>query len=412
VTAETDRDDGYAEDRPASRMRMVLVAALVVLTLMLAGLGYFIVRVVTPAGAPTAAKDLPQGLEWVRSIYGYGQAEGQQFKRPVDVAIGPDGSIWATDPQRNRVLGFNADGSFKGLIHTGPSAKGAAKMGMPEGVAVGEDGNVYVADTGNEKIMVFTQDNRFIREWAVPSPLVLAVRNGRVVVGSGPGVSVHTTDGKLLSVWGKYGNGPEEFNTVHGVAIAANGTVYISDTNNVRIKAYKADGTLLWIWPKDRTVAASTGVAPKSGKTPVALPAGMTLDGQGRLVVADPFSFELVVLDVSEATATVVSRYGAFGSKDGFFAYETGVSYDPARDVFAVTDTNNDRVQIVRLPGSAVPGVAAAAQRALTGVSPWCLVPVILLLLAVIVAVLRRRGQRRSALAEELDEEALEDSTE
>jgi len=410
VSAETDRHTAR-KGSAASRMRTVLIAVLVILFVILLGLGYFIVRVVTPVGAPTASKDLPTGLEWVRSIYGYGPAQTQQFRRPVDVAIAPDGSIWATDPQRNRVLGFNPDGSFKGLIHTGPSAKGAGKMGAPEGVAVGEDGNVYVADSVNDKVMVFTQQNVFVREFEVPSPLDLDVRNGRVVVGSGPGVSVHTTDGRLLSVWGRFGTGPEEFNTVHGVAIAANGTVYVSDTNNVRIKAYKPDGTLLWVWPRSRTTAAPTGVAPREGTTPVTLPAGMTFDGQGRLVVADPFAFELVVLNVSETTATVAARYGSFGQKDGYFVYPTGVSYDPARDWFAVADTTNDRVQIVRLPGTAVPGVAAAARRTLTGVSPWCAVPVLLLLLAVIVAFMRRRGR---TVAPRLEDEPplLEESSE
>jgi sugar lactone lactonase YvrE len=397
VTDDAAGADFEEVEHPLSRTRVVLSTILVILVLMLIGLGYFTVKVVTPAGTPQGSADLPTGLEWVRSVYGFGPAESQQFRRPVDVAVAPDGSFWGTDPSRNRVLGFNSDGSFKSLIHTGPASKEARKLGQPEGVAVGEDGLVYVVDGSNQKIMVFTQANVFVREWSVPSPLVCSVRGGRVYVGCAPGVAVFSTDGKLLSVWGKAGYGPEEFLTVHGIAVAADGTVYVSDTNNLRIKAYKPDGTLLWVWPKSRTTASVTGLQAKdASSTPLLLPTGMTMDGRGRLVVADAFSFDIAVLQPTKTGATVVARYGDYGRRDGYFAYPTGVSYDPNRDWFAVADTANDRLQIVRLPGSGAPGAAAAATRVLYGLSPWCAVPIVLLLIAVVVAFTRRRAVRRS----------------
>jgi sugar lactone lactonase YvrE len=395
----TDQQPLQSEDvydaRP-ERTRVVLVAILIVLVLMLLALGYFTMTVVTPTGTPRGAAELPAGLQWVRSIYGFGQGEGDQFRRPVDVAVAPDGSMWGTDPQRSRVLGFNPNGSFKSLIHTGPASSDARKLGQPEGVTVGDDGLVYVVDGSSQKIMVFSQTNQFVREWSVPSPLVIAVRNGRAVVGCVPGVAVFTTDGKLLSVWGRAGYGPEEFLTAHGVAIADDGTVYVSDTNNLRIKAYKPDGTLLWVFPKDRTKATPPGVrGQETSATPLLLPTGMTLDGRGRLVLTDAFSFDLVVIEPRKDGASIVGRYGDFGTRDGFFAYPTGVSYDRERDWFVVADTGNDRLQIVRLPGSAAPGLGAAVRRAASGLSPWCALPVILLLLALVIALLRRRAAGR-----------------
>ena len=383
-------------DSRSARVRVVLIAILVLLLLLLVGLGYFISKVVTPVGAPGGAADLPLGLQWVRSIYGYGPAEGQQFRRPIDVAIGPDGSIWATDPQRVRVLGFNPDGSYRTLVHTGPTASGKGKMAGPEGLAVGADGLIYIADAANNKIMVFTPQGGFLREWPVPGPLVLAVRDGRVYAGCLSGVAVFTTEGRLLSLWGKRGMGPEEFDTVHGIAIGADGTVYLSDTNNRRVKAYKPDGTLLWIWPKSRTTALRSGVAPKAdSENPLQVPAGMTIDGQGRLVLVDSFSFDAVVLRPGKTGAILVGRYGSHGQKDGFFIYPTGIAYDSARDWFAVSDTNNDRIQVVRLPGTASPGLAAAVRRSLLDVSPWCAVPLGLLIAGVLLVVLRRRARNR-----------------
>jgi sugar lactone lactonase YvrE len=217
------------------------------------------------------------------------------------------------------------------------------------------------------------------------------VRGDRVVVTSNPGVSVFTTSGKLLSVWGNMGNGPEQFMTPHGAAIADDGTVYVCDSMNLRIKAYKPDGTLLWIWPKERSVAAKTGLQPKSGSLPLQVPTGLTLDGRGRIVIADAFSFDLVVLQPSKTGATLVGRYGAFGQADGQFVYPSGLTYDPVRDWFVVADTGNDRLQVVRIPGSAAPGLLAAARRATADISPWCLVPLGLLVLAAVLYVMRRR---------------------
>ena len=42
-------------------------------------------------------------------------------------------------------------------------------------------------------------------------------------------------------------------------ALASDGTVYVSDTNNARVKAYNAQGDLLWIWPDQRATAKKPG---------------------------------------------------------------------------------------------------------------------------------------------------------
>jgi sugar lactone lactonase YvrE len=391
-------------------MRAVLIATLIILLLALLGLGYFIVSILTPAGAPASRADAVTGLTWVRSIYGYGPAASQQFLRPLDAAVSPDGTIWGSDKQRDRVLGFNSNASPASVIQRPAVGKEAnPRLWQPGGVAVGDDGSLYVVDSRNEKVQVYTKDNRFLREWSVPLPSEVAVRNGRVVVTSIPGVSVFTTDGKLLSVWGKRGNGAEEFDTPNGVAIAGDDTVYISDSLNARVKAYRPDGTLKWVWPKERTEATSTGIRPSAGAAQLQIPMGLTLDGRGRIVLADAFSFELVVLQPSATGAKLVGRYGGFGSQDGLFVYPSGVDYDPARDYFVVADTGNDRLQVVRLPGSAAPGLGAAARRLTADVSPWCALPLVLLLLVIVLALSRRSARDRVGRTTEAESDEQED---
>lgn len=402
------------QERP-DRMRLALASILVLLIILMAGMVYALYRVLTPVGSPgTASAPLPAGLTWVRSIYGYGPREDQQFKAPTDCAVSPDGTIWATDPQHARLLSFNPDGSFKALIHRGPAATGPGRLSRPEGVGTDENGNVYVADYGGNKVAVYTSDNKLIKEWEIPLPLDVTVTTERIYVSTVAGIGVFARDYSLIGLWGRRGTGPEEFDTPRGLAVAADGTVYISDTNNARLKAYSKDGKLLWIWPKERQIAKRPG-ANNTIKTQLQLPSGMTLDGAGRLVLVDPFRFQLLTIDpAGTETKKLVGGYGDQGSADGLFAYPTGVAYDAARDWFVVADTGNDRLQIVRIPGSAANPIGPALARAFAG--PWwlCAIPLVLLLLAAVLIAARVRAARRdrAQAAIEAPSEPVEETVE
>lgn len=384
------------ETEGPDRMRIALAAILVLLLLLMAGMVYALFRVLTPIGAPgTAGEQLPPGLTWVRSIYGFGPKEDQQFRAPTDVAVSPDGTIWGTDPQRARVLGFNPDGTFKTLIHRGPSASGPGRLSRPEGVGVDEAGNVYIADYAGNKIAEYTADNKLIKELEVPFPLDVAVTKDRIYVSAVSGVAVFGRDYSFVGLWGRRGIGPEEFDTPRGIAVGADGTVYVSDTNNARVKAYSPDGKLLWIWPKERDVAQRPGASNKI-KTTLQLPSAACIDGAGRLVLVDPFRFQILAIDPAKKDDKLVGGFGDFGGTDGLFAYPTGIAYDPARDWFVVADTANDRLQIVRITGSASNPVLPALTRAFAG--PWwlCGIPLALLVLGAVLAALQVRAARRA----------------
>ncbi len=381
-----------------SRTRKVLAAVLALLVLVLGVLGWFIVRVLAPAGAPKAGS-LPPGLVWVRSIYGFGPSANQRFSGVAHTAIAPDGTIWASDGPHARVLGFNPDGSFKAVLQD------PGNMVGPSGIAVGENGDVYVADYASSLIEVYANGGgAALRRWQVRSPLQVAVRGSRVAVTAIDGVHIFTSDGQQVAKWSSRGTAPDQLDLAQGIVIGDDGTIYISDTHNARVKAFTPAGKLLWVGPPGATSTRSYQPSQSELTTasPLQIPAGMTMDSAGRLVLVDPFSFQIVVLNPAQKGA-IVGRYGDFGKGDGFFAYPTGISYDSSRDWFAVADTANNRVQIVRIPGSSNSGLLQALRRAASGPVWICAIPLLLLLLAIAVYVSGRRREREERATEPLD---------
>ena len=396
-----------ADRRRIRRTRRTLVTILVVLIILLLVAFWGLAKLFQPLGT-VATGEQAKGITWVHSIYGWGKAKDQQFTGPQGVAIGPDGTIWATTQAQHRVVGFNPDGSLAAMLYQGEIGKAQFPnaFGYPVAVAVDPAGLVYIADDVRNTVWVSTRDNRIVRSIYVPRPASVAVSSDRLVVGSASGFVIMTPTGQVLKVIGRQGKAVGQFQGVRGVSIGKDGTIYVVDQYNNRVSAYDKDGGRKWIVVtglpgNEKPVKKST--LPTQGTAPAAMqiPGGMTIDGAGRLVIADPFGFDLTALNGRDGSLN--AKYGAPGNVDGQFIYPSSVAYDSSRDWFAIADTGNQRVQIVRLPnsgGSAVSG----ANRAMSGWLRACLLPLLLLLLALVAGLIyrymRRRKEARDAEAE------------
>lgn len=378
-----------------SRAKVVLAVVLAVMCLLLIVMGVFFVRVLQPARDMTSETPTTDGLTWVRSLYGFGPAQDEQLLKPTEVAIAPDGTIYASDPQRDRIMAFRPDGTFLRLIHTGAGGTGPGMMQRPTGLSVDSQGDLYVSDMMNQKVLVFDASGHFLREWPVKDVLGVHVRGDKVLVYADGKLVTYSTTGQKIAEFGQPGRG-------FGAATAA-GTgitfddkaVYVADANNASIKAYDTQGHLLWSAHSAASTPSSSNTTQSSGEADlIQLPTSLTFDGAGRLIVLDPFSFKLLVLDPKNGK--VLKNYGDYGTTEGLFYYASGVAYDPARDWFAIADTNNNRVQIVRIPGSGG-GAVQSLNRALTSPLKICAVPLVVLLIALaILATTRPSRSRRS----------------
>lgn len=398
-------------DRQARTTRILLTSAIAVLMVLLVVLVVLFVRLVTPTGVSTPPAGAQPSLTWVRSMYGFGPSASQQLQSPSSVAIGPNGDVFATDPVHSRVVVFAPDGTFRRLIYTGGHG-GKGELLRPESVAVDAQGNAYIADSWAGKIIVFDPRGKFLREWPVDlQPRGVAVDGDRVYVLDVGKVIIFDRQGHRIGAFASRGAKPGQLDAYLGVT-AGDGRVYVADSYNRRVQAFDTSGTLLWSAPAVQTSRPVAGLpttsAPSAATstTPAGfqwdLPQDVALDGNGHLMVVDAFRFDISTLDA--ATGRYASSLGTFGSGEGQFYYPTSIAYDSRRDWFAVADTSNNRIEIVRIPGSSAVDTSGV-WRALSSPYSYLLIPGLVLLAAIgFAAFLGKRLFRLSTTQTSADE--------
>lgn len=393
-----DRDDMGSARTAVSRTTVLLVVLLVTLVLLLCGVGYFFVSILMPTGSQEQAP-VSEGMTWIRSIYGFGPSQDEQLLGPTSVAIAPEGTIYATDPQRARVLAFDPDGMFAGLIHSGGGGSAEGQLGRPSGLACDSDGNVYISDSANGKIIVFSDDSEYLREWPVPSVTGIRVIGDTLYARSLGEVVAYALDGTEQSRFGSRGRGRGPQLEPTGGLIADAAAVYVADSLNQTVKAFTVAGEHLWSQPAAATDPEASGESTggASGQ-PVDLPTDVALDADGDLYVVDAFSFQVLRLDPSSGAIT--GQWGSDGQQDGEFMYPSGIAYDPDRDWFVIADTANNRLQIVRIAGTGG-GARQAVERTLSSPYRVCAIPLAALLAVIALLGLRRRSRRADTHGEE-----------
>ena len=71
---------------------------------------------------------------------------------------------------------------------------------------------------------------------------------GNIYVADGYGnarVAKYEPTGKYIKSWGSRGTAPGQFNIVHGIAVDAQGNVYVADEGNRRVQVFDANGTYI-----------------------------------------------------------------------------------------------------------------------------------------------------------------------
>jgi len=147
-------------------------------------------------------------------------------------------------------------------------------------------------------------------------------------------------DGSKLQVWGSYadiskGAAPGgTFNEPWGIAVGLDGSVYVADIWNHRIQKFTPDGEFINMW-------GYFGEA----DTPFAIwgPRDIAIDGNGNLFVTDTGNHRIVIYDPD---GNYINQFGSKGLEAGKFDEPVGIAVDKDGLVY-IADTWNQRIQVM-----------------------------------------------------------------
>ncbi len=135
--------------------------------------------------------------------------------------------------------------------------------------------------------------------------------------------------------WGESGGGNGQFDLPKGVAVAANGNVYVSDTYNHRVQYFTPTGSFLGKW-------GSYGTGEGYFKAPTGVTVGLD---PVRLFVADTGNNRIQYFT---AGGLFLGTWGSSGAAKGKFSLPSDIALSGDGGRAYVTDTGNARIQYFR----------------------------------------------------------------
>ena len=138
------------------------------------------------------------------------------------------------------------------LLEWGQHGQGAGEFDACVGIAIGQNDELYTAEFRNQRVQRFTSDGKFLSSFAVqPHAGGLAVdADGNVYVAhwNSNKVAVYSPTGELLREWGKMGTGDGDFRLPGSIAIGPDGLVYVPDQGNSRVQKFTHEGKFVGKW--------------------------------------------------------------------------------------------------------------------------------------------------------------------
>ena len=280
--------------------------------------GHYSVTVTNDFGTANSSKavlKVAQAPEFTAAVGIVADAAGNLFVSDRD-----DHVIWKVSPTNQVTL----LAGLKGFAGSADGQGSTAQFRNPGCLAFDPVGNLVVADTGNHTIRRVAPD-------------------GTVTTLAGsPGIP-GTTDGLGSSA---------RFNAPYGVAVSATGTAYISDSQNHTIRLLATDGTV-------STYAGTPGVSGQgNGSLSSAQfdqPNGLALATDGTLFVSDYGNSCIRVISPSALVSTLAGKAGTVGYTDAtgtaaLFNQPVGIALDASGNLW-VTDTHNHAIRRITPAG-------------------------------------------------------------
>ena len=279
-------------------------------------------------------------------------SDNAHFNRPRHIAVDSNNLFYIADGDNHRVQIFDVSASpvityVATLGVTGESSSDNAHFNTPEGVAVDvARGRIYVADGNNHRVQVFDYTTRAYQTtlggFSYTSDVAMDAEGNLYEAetwSSASRVQQFDSDLNYVRTYGTTGvpylTDGSHYNRSEGVAVAPDGSIYISEHYGHRLVKLNAAGVPQWI----------IGEAGHCGSENDRLcgPRDVTLDAAGRVYVVDSWNNRVQIYNPDGSYYATLGT--GYGSSDYQFESPTGLAIAPNGDIY-VADPNNQRVQV------------------------------------------------------------------
>jgi uncharacterized protein (TIGR03437 family) len=213
----------------------------------------------------------------------HGLAINAQLANPTGLALDAAGNLYIADAGNSNIRIVN---KATGIIT--PLSTAGINLNSPKGVAVDAAGDVYIADTGNGRILKVTPVGSITKTTTV----------------AGTGVNGYSGDGGPAT--------SAQLNNPYGVALDAAGNIYITDTNNQRVRMVSAaTGIITTVAGTGRSGYAGDGGPSTSAQ--LSFPRGILVDASGKIYVSDAQNNVIRLLTAAPPAIVGVITASGFG---------------------------------------------------------------------------------------------------
>lgn len=258
--------------------------------------------------------------------------KGWNFGECSGVAVDRQDNVWVFNRGAHPVIQFDKNGNFL-------QAWGEGLFKSSHGMRIDAGGNVWAVDVKGHLVLKLSPagqvqmvigrkagDNDSREYFNEPTGIAIAA-NGDLFISDGyvnSRVVKFNQDGDYLTHWGSKGDGDGQFNLVHDVTIDSAGKVYVADRTNQRVQIFDRNGTFLGKW---------TGIGAPWGLIYVAKENG--------IYMCDGLNNRVIKLGLDGQVQGVL---GSQGRVQGKFDYAHNIAVDSEGSIYVV-EIKNWRVQ-------------------------------------------------------------------
>ncbi|WP_295664592.1 NHL repeat-containing protein [uncultured Mucilaginibacter sp.] len=241
------------------------------------------------------------------------------FNGTANLTFDKAGNLFIADEENNAIREITTAGTVVTIAGSGAQGANdgigtAATFFHPEGIVADGNGNLYVADNNNT-----------IRK--------ININTKQVTTYAGTGIRGFK-DGPVANA---------QFSSPYGLALDANGDLYVGDIVNNRIRKITISTGTVSTFAGTGTQGLTNGTALSST---FYFPCGLTFDSSGNLFVAELRNNTIRKI-ATDGTVTTYAGTGAQGSTDGpatsaTFYQPIGLAVDASGNVYVADEYNNE----------------------------------------------------------------------